>query len=390
MLKTSLILFFVVSVIFSTIYTPQAILPTLQKVFDISMTQTNFLLSGMLFVLMVVTPFYAPISRHIEKKKIMVFSIFFLFITMLLSAFAKSYSMLLFSRIMQGVFIPGITAIMLSYVQDIYPKKHRGLGMGIYMAATGFGAVTGRLLAGWMTYIYSWREAFGLFALLLLVSLFAMLFGLPSTKLVYDKKHYVKKKALLSYLANTKILSILLIPTVVFFSFMAITTFITYRLSIAPFFMNESQLGNLFLILFISVFVSPLVGKYSDRFGRVKVLFLGIGSLLLGIFLTLSDSYIWILIGIGLVTVGMFSVQSVAPIYLGSFIPHDRERIMILYQTFFYLGGALGTLLPIFAWKYGSYDSVVILCMVLVLVGSIFLVYNIFYVKEKECKQNNL
>ena len=128
MLKTSLILFFIVSVIFSTIYTPQAILPTLKEVFHISMVETNLLLSGMLFVLMVTTPFYAPITKRYEKKKIMMISIFFLFIAVLLSAFSTNYYWLLLSRVMQGIFIPGITAIMLSYVQEIYPKKHRGLG----------------------------------------------------------------------------------------------------------------------------------------------------------------------------------------------------------------------------------------------------------------------
>ena len=127
MLKTSLTLFFVVSVIFSTIYTPQAILLTLKEVFHTSIAETNLLLSGMLFVLMVATPLYTPIAKRWEKKKIMMVSIFFLFIAVGMSAFATSYELLLARRVMQGIFIPGITAIILSYVQEIYPKEHRGL-----------------------------------------------------------------------------------------------------------------------------------------------------------------------------------------------------------------------------------------------------------------------
>jgi len=141
------------------------------------MAQTNLLLSGMLFVLMVVTPLYTPFVRRFEKKKIMMVSLFLLFVAVLLSAYAASYEVLLLSRVLQGIFIPGITAIMLAYVQDIYPQKHRGLGMGVYMAATGFGAVMGRLLAGWMTYAYSYKEAFGVFTLLLLLALGAMAWG---------------------------------------------------------------------------------------------------------------------------------------------------------------------------------------------------------------------
>ena len=379
MLKTSLILFFVVSIIFSTIYTPQAILPELKDYFHITITQTNLLLFGMLFVLMLATPMYAPLARQYEKKKLMLFSIGFLTVSVLISAWASNFYWLLFSRVLQGIFIPGITAIMLSYVQEIYPKEHRGLGMGIYMAATGFGAVFGRLLAGWMTQWYGWREAFGLFVVLLFLAWVAMYVGLPSSKSTFKSaKVKANKKRVLSYLKNSNILSVLLVPMVVFFSFMAVSSFVTYRLAEAPFFLNSSALGNTFLVLLIAVVVSPLAGKYSDLIGRVKVLFLGISILLAGIVLSTIDSYIFILLGLGLVAIGMFSVQAVTPIYLGDLVPNDRATVAVLYQTFFYFGGAMGTLLPAMAWSYGGYDAVALFCFSLVLLGSVPFGYIIF------------
>ena len=98
--------------------------------------------------------------------------------------------------------IPGITAIMLSYVQDIYPDKHRDLGMGIYMAATSFA---------------------------------------------------------------------------------------TYHLAKPLFNLSSGELENLFLVLFIGVFVSPIAGKYSDTIGRVKILFFGILVLIIGILLSMMS-----------------------------------------------------------------------------------------------------
>ncbi|WP_297431193.1 MFS transporter [Sulfurimonas sp.] len=368
MIKISITLFFVVSIIFSTIYTPQAILPTLKEVFDIDITKTNTLLSGMIFTLMIATPFYILASNKWQRKKIMIFSTFFLFLAVSISAVATNFYILLFSRILQGIFIPGITAIMLSYVQDIYPDKHRGLGMGIYMAATSFGAVIGRLLAGWITSLYSWRIAFATFSFLLLIALIAMIYALPSVKKSITKK-IINKKMIFNYLFDFKILSILIIPSVVFFSFMAITTFATYYLSKPPFNLSSAQLGNLFLVLLVGVFISPIVGKYSDKIGRVKILFFGIFVLIIGILLSLIQSYIFVVIGIGLVTVGMFSVQSVAPTYLGDLAPNDKTTVAILYQTFFYLGGALGTLLPALVWKNYQYEGVSILSILLLLVG---------------------
>jgi MFS transporter, YNFM family, putative membrane transport protein len=379
--KTSLILFFVVSVTFSTIYTPQAILPTLQQFFQLSISETNLLLFSMLFTLMIATPLYIPIIKRYDKKKIMVFSIFFLFLSVSLSALADSYYLLLFSRILQGIFLPGFTAVMLSYVQEIYPKNSIGLGIGIYMAATSFGAVAGRLLAGWVTYMYSWEIAFFVFASLLLVALFALIFGLPSVK--KDKsntKQIINEQSIFHYFFDIKIISLLLIPMVVFFSFMSITTFITYRLHNMPFNFNESQLGNLFLILLVGVIVSPVAGKYSDTIGRVKIIFIGIISLITGIILTIFDIY-GVIIGVGFVTIGMFSVQSVAPAYLGDLVPHDKGRVLLLYQIFFYFGGAMGTLIPTVLWSYYNYNGVAFLCLGLVILALLPLIYLTFTTK---------
>ena len=257
---------------------------------------------------------------------------------------------------------------MLSYVQDIYPDKHRGLGMGIYMASTSFGAVLGRLLAGWITSLYSWRIAFATFSILLLIALIAMIYALPSAEKNITKK-IINKKMILNYLLDFQILSVLIVPSVVFFSFMSITTFTTYYLSKSPFNLSSAQLGNLFLVLLVGVFVSPIVGKYSDKIGRVKILFFGIFVLIIGILLSLIQSYIFVVVGIGLVTVGMFSVQSVAPTYLGDLAPNDKPTVAILYQTFFYLGGALGTLIPAFIWKNYQYEGVAILSVILLLIG---------------------
>ncbi len=384
--KISIALFFIVSVIFSTIYTPQAILPVLKETFHISVLETNLLLSGMLFVLMFSTPFYAPISNRFGKKKIMVFCTFFLFLSVLLSSVTSNFYVLLFSRFLQGVFVPGITAIMLSYVQEIYPKSHRGFGMGIYMAATSFGAVIGRLLAGWITFLYSWKIAFLIFAILLFIAFFAMIFALPVSKYETINKRVINKDALFSFLSNIKIVSVLIIPTVVFFSFMAISTFATYHLAQEPFNLDASQLGNIFLVLLLGVIISPLAGRYSDIIGRVRIIFLGIAVLILGIFLTLSQSISLVIAGLGLVTMGMFSVQSVTPTYLGELVPENKATVSILYQSFFYLGGCLGTFVPSIAWEYYGYKGVTILCIILLLFGSIFLLSNILNIEQK----NNL
>ncbi len=374
MKKISSIIFFIVSIVFSTIYTPQAILPTLKSVFKISILETNLLLSSILFVLMIFTPMYIVLSKHFDKKNIMLGSIFFLFLSFVLSASAPNFEILLLSRILQGIFIPGITVIMLFYVYELYPPTHIGFGMGIYMAATGFGAVFGRLLAGWVTTIYSYKVTFAVFAGMLLVVLFIISIGIPSSK---PKKvlESNKKESLLYYFSNFQISSVLFLSAIIFFSFMAITSFVTYYLSSPPFNFNSQYTSNIFLVLFLGIITSLISGKLSDKIGSLKILFFGSIILILGILLTLIKSPILIIAGIGIVTIGMFSVQSVTLAYLGKLMPNKKNELGVIYQTIFYLGGSLGTFIPAIAWKYHQYYGVAILCLVVTSLAIIGLFY---------------
>ncbi|NVJ53010.1 MAG: MFS transporter [Campylobacteraceae bacterium] len=366
-LKISFTLFFVVSIIFSTIYTPQAILPVLKQEFHISILQTNLLLSGMLFVLMIATPFYIPIINRFEKKNIMVVCTFFLFISVLISALSTNFYTLLLSRFLQGIFLPGITAIILSYIQEIYAEEHRSMGIGIYMAGTSFGAVIGRLLVGWITFLYSWQKAFLVFAILLAIAFLVTLFTFPKVKKTHHEKKGITTKELLKYISNTKILTALLVPTIVFFSFMAISTFATYHLAQEPFNLNPNEVGNIFLVLILGIFISPLAGKFSGIFGHIKIIFIGIFLLILGIFLTLTNSVNGVIVGIAFVTMGMFCAQSASPSYIFELIPNEKEKIAIVHQTFFYLGGCLGTFLPSILWEYYEYEGVTYFCIFLLL-----------------------
>lgn len=372
----SVAIFCVTTIIFSTIYTPQAILPILQKTFNTSVSETNLLLSAMLCMLMLCTPWYAPLSNRIGKKRTMLFACLLLIIPTLLSALAPSFGWLLANRLLQAMFIPGVTAVMIAYIHDIYPKKHVGFAMGIYMAATSLGAVLGRLFAGLITHWFSWRIAFFLFASMIFIGVLIMFFLMPN-----DQNHNKNKitpwkwKSITICLSDPNMISVLIVPSVVFFSFMAISTFSTYYLSGPPFNLNSGQLGSVFLVLLLGVIVSPIAGKLSDRIGRIKIIFIGIGILIAGAFLTLVPHYICVITGLGLVTMGMYTVQSVAPTYIGDLATDNKSTAAILYQMFFYFGGAVGTCLPALVWSRYNYLGVVIICIGVTLVGIIPLAY---------------
>lgn len=172
-----------------------------------------------------------------------------------------------------------------------------------------------------------------------------------------------------SILFDFQIFSGLMIPAVVFFSFMSISTFSTFYLAGDPFDLSPGQLGSIFLVLFLGVIVSPIAGRWSDQVGRVQVILVGLSFLIVGAALTINTMILIVIIGLGLVTMGMFIVQSAAPTYIGELVGQEKTVSAVLYQMFFYFGGAMGTLVPSFIWSQFEYLGVVLLTEGVILIG---------------------
>lgn len=385
--RISAIIFFVTTAVFSTIYTPQAILPNLREDFQLTIPEVNLLLSVMIYILMLGTPIYAPLSKKLGYKKTMVFATLLLMIPTLVASFVSSYSWFLVSRIVQGLFVPGVTAVMLAYIQVMFSKEQVGLAMGMYMSAASLGGVLGRLLTGWITELYSWRSSFLFFAAILAIGLILMIFWLPRESKNGGNQVKWTWLKIRSILFDFQILSGLMIPAVVFFSFMSISTFSTFYLVGHPFDLSPGQLGSTFLVLFLGVIVSPIAGKWSDKVGRVKVILVGMTFLIIGAVLTLFTNLLIIILGLGLVTMGMFVAQSAAPTYIGELIGQEKTVAAVFYQMFFYFGGAMGTLLPSFIWPRFEYLGVVLFTEGVILLGLTFLVFQIGFSRMMKHQQ---
>ena len=79
----------------------------------------------------------------------------------------------------------------------------------------------------------------------------------------------------------------------------------------------------------------------------------------------------------------MYIVQSAAPTYISELSPGNKGTVAVLYQTFFYFGGCMGTWLPSIMWEHYKYTGVVALCIGLILLGSFSLGCKILINKQE-------
>jgi predicted MFS family arabinose efflux permease len=113
----------------------------------------------------------------------------------------------------------------------------------------------------------------------------------------------------------------------------------------------------------------------SERFGRRAIMaggFLVAAAAVLG---TLADSVAAIVLSLVALCVGMFMVQGTAPAFVNATASDAKGGAGALYTTFYYLGAALGSVLPGYAWQAWGWPGVVGACLASFAAGLLSVVF---------------
>jgi YNFM family putative membrane transporter len=86
---------------------------------------------------------------------------------------------------------------------------------------------------------------------------------------------------------------------------------------------------------------------------------LALASAATGIVLSLSMQLWLVIVGLALLTGGLFVVQALALGVIGAAVPRARSSAVGLYVTTFYVGGAIGGVAPAGLWHAFGWPGVV-------------------------------
>jgi MFS family permease len=142
-----------------------AIAPQLEHAFHISNTQIGLLSS---VTLLIGAAFVLPVGALVDRFKrvpILAASVVLWSCASLLSAFASSYSMLLFTRLGLGAVTATAVPAIASLTGDYFPARQRGRIYSYILAGEAAGTAIGFIVSGSIASAVSWRWAFVLLAL---------------------------------------------------------------------------------------------------------------------------------------------------------------------------------------------------------------------------------
>ena len=347
---------------FLNVYCTQPLLPLLRHVFHASELEVSLTVSTTIFATALTAPLIGMIAERRGRKRIIVPSLFLLTIPTALAATSTSLGALIFWRFMQGLFVPGVIAVILAYVNEEWAGRGVGRAMSSYVAGTVLGGFLGRFLTGVIATHWNWRAAFLVLAALNLTGAFIVRAWLPLAKNFVRAEHIrqVLDHAR-EHLRNPRLLANFGMGATALFALVGCFTYANFYLAASPFRLDSAQLGSIFFVYLLGVVVTPQSGRFLDRFGFRHTTLFYTAMMIAGVLLTLVKSLPVVIAGLAIFSSGVFVAQAAATVQTGAIAGRARSSAAGLYVTFYYLGGSAGATLTDWFWRWKGWPGCVVL-----------------------------
>lgn len=248
----------------------------LLRILDITPAQFGLVVSAYAFSAGASGLLAAGFADKYDRKKLLLFFYSGFIVGTLLCGLANSFNLLLFARIFTGIFGGVISSISFAIITDIFAVEKRGRVMGFVQMSFGVSQVLGIPIGLYLSHQFDWHAPFISIVILAILIFIVILKWLKPVdahlKAQTDKNAFVhmfhtitNKQYLLGFSAMALI---------------SIGGFLIMPLSSAYLVNNikitDAQLPILFMFTGIfSLITGPLVGRWSDQFGKLRMFLIG-------------------------------------------------------------------------------------------------------------------
>jgi YNFM family putative membrane transporter len=356
-LRLQIIVFSLVTASFTNIYITQPVLPVLRQEFAADMVSVSFTVSAVILGMALSNLPFGFLADRLPIHPIILAGGLFVAFGGFACAVTKDLWLLIGARFVQGLFIPALTTCLAAYLAKTLPPGRLNVVMGSYVSATVLGGMGGRFLGGWIHPPLHWRYAFVSASLLILVATFSALRALPHTPVSVEQQE--KPIGFLELLKRWEYLRLYFCAAGSFAIFSSIFNYLPFRLTAPPFRFSTELTTLVYLVYIVGIFMGPISGRISNRFGSGHTL-LG-GAVILGgsLALILIPEIVAVVLGLLGICTGFFAIHAAAVGSLNRKLSRGHGRANALYVLFYYMGGWLGITGAGFAYRLGGWSAVV-------------------------------
>jgi predicted MFS family arabinose efflux permease len=271
--------------------------------------------------------------------------------------------------------VPGIVAVVVTYIGEEWPPNRVALVMSFYVSGTALGGFLGRVSAGVLADWFSWRISFFIIGLVALAGAGAVAAWLPHgrrrpplPKLSGKQPSFFLQLCSQAgtIFRNRRLVATYAVGCNVLFSLVAVFTWITFHLSALPFLLSTAALSSLFFVYLIGLIITPAAGYIITHVGLRAGISGSIVCSMTGVLLTLAPSLPVVIMGLTLVCTGVFISQTAAQSHLRVAAPPEaRVTAAGLYITCYYIGGTAAGVVPGAFWALGKWPACVAFIIVM-------------------------
>lgn len=362
---------------FSTLYCVQPLMPLLADSFQLSAAQSSWILSISTLCLSLSLVICSMLSEFLGRKPMMIWAVSISAGTTLLCSVVQSYPQLLALRALLGIALGGMPAVAFAYLSEEVEPGALSSTIGLYIAGSVLGGMSGRLLNALLCDFFSWQVAFAIMGTIGLYSAWEFWRHLPPA--IHFKPMQVRTNA--STQTNTKastqsqltsmvegfrlhltqpsLLILFALGFILTGCFTSFYNYLSFRLVAAPFHFSQAYLGAISIFYLLGMASSIWVGSLSKRHSRYRLIQLAAFCMLLGLLLTLSSNIVLIIAGTSLFTFCFFAAHSVASSTIAQLAQAPKALASAIYLFCYYCGASvLGAVGGTF-WGYFSWNGVI-------------------------------
>ncbi|AKK09926.1 arabinose efflux permease family protein [Corynebacterium testudinoris] len=327
---------------FNALYATQALLPTL--VDDLRITPSVAALTvsattGMLALCIVPA---SILSERFGRGRILILSALLATSIGMLLPLAPDGASLISLRGLQGLVIAGVPAVAMAWLAEELHPEDLPRAMGIYVAGTSVGGLTGRLMPAGLLEIVDWRTSLVISSVITFAIAIAMAFLLPRQRRFVPKKIGVRSEfsAMVGHLRNPHLLALFVIAFLGMGVFVSMYNFFGFRM-IDHFGLSPALVGLVFIMYLSGTWSSARAGAIASRYGRGPTL---VTCTILMVVSTLATASGWLplaLSGLLVFTAAFFAMHSLASSWIGLAATEHRAEASSMYLFSYYAGSSI-------------------------------------------------
>ncbi|MGG3467077.1 MFS transporter [Neobacillus pocheonensis] len=341
---------------------------------------SGLLFGSAFFAGAIASPFWGSLADKYGRKPMIIRAGFALFVIYTLMAFVTNPYEILVLRILQGLlsgFIPGAIAL----IGTNTPNEKVGYALSMISSASASGGIVGPLIGGGMAELVGNRWAFASAGFIVFIATFLIIFLVTEENFTPSKKRGSVKNDFKLAMTNRPLMLVLGLTVITACSVLTIEPVLPlYIVKLSGTNDNTSLLAGIVFSLpgIASALFAPFWGKWADKVGFQKVLFIGLLGGGIGTIAQVLFTHLWGFSMIRFVS-GIFFC-AVFPALNGLVVKSTTEdfrgRAFGLNQTATQIGGMTGPLIGGLLGGIFPVQSVFMLTGILLLVAMVMAYWN--------------